>query len=196
MKKIVISTVFLLTSLNQIAQNNEVPKFRTFFDAGFFQSTFKPASNDGNYLSGGFGYKINNEFWLNLTLIKISGTGEFEQNPFFLNNETNYNNTLIIPNFSKDWKLINDLYIGGALGCALIFEKVLIPTVIAVDQNDIIGIDFNNEGEPFNFGLYGELAIKYELIKNLNLSLYAKSFLPMNLTPDTLLLGVGIEIKL
>jgi hypothetical protein len=196
MKKIFIITSFLFLFTNLIAQNNDEPKFRTHFDYGFFQSSFKLASNGGNYLSAGFGYKINNEFWLNLSFIKISATGQFEQNPLFINNETNYYNTMIIPNFSKDWKISNKFWITGAIGGAFIFENVLVPSVTTDNANNIIGIDFINEGESFNLGLFGEIVLKYEIIKNFNLSLNTKSFLPLNLEPDSYMLGAGIEIKL
>ncbi len=186
----------MLVFENLTAQNIDEPKFRTFFDCGLFNSSFKLASNGGNYLSAGFGYKINSEFWLNLTFIKISASGEFEQNPLFINNETNYSNTMIVPNFSKEWKLSNRFSITGAIGGAFIFEKVLVPSARINNSNNIIGIEFINEGEPFNIALFGDFSIKYELNKNLNFNINTKSFLPLNLEPDSFLLGVGIEIKL
>jgi len=186
----------MLVFENLTAQNIDEPKFRTFFDCGLFNSSFKLASNGGNYLSAGFGYKINSEFWLNLTFIKISASGEFEQNPLFINNETNYSNTMIVPNFSKEWRLSNKFSFSGAIGGALIFEKVLVPSVITNNSNNIVGVEFTNQGESFNIGLFGDLNIKYEIIRNLSLFISAKSFLPLNLEPDSFLLGVGIEIKL
>jgi hypothetical protein len=196
MKKIILLLCFMLVFENLTAQNIDEPKFRTFFDCGLFNSSFKLASNGGNYLSAGFGYKINSEFWLNLTFIKISASGEFEQNPLFINNETNYSNTMIVPNFSKEWKLSNRFSITGAIGGAFIFEKVLVPSARINNSNNIIGIEFINEGEPFNIALFGDFSIKYELNKNLNFNINTKSFLPLNLEPDSFLLGVGIEIKL
>lgn len=196
MKKIILLLCFMLVFENLTAQNIDEPKFRTFFDCGLFNSSFKLASNGGNYLSAGFGYKINSEFWLNLTFIKISASGEFEQNPLFINSETNYNNTMIVPNFSKEWRLSNRFSITGAVGGAFIFEKVLVPSARTNNSNNIVGIEFINEGEPFNIALFGDFSIKYELNKNLNLNINTKSFLPLNLEPDSFLLGVGIEIKL
>jgi hypothetical protein len=195
MKKLIIICLHIvLIDLN--AQNNEKPKFRTYLDFGYFNSSFKLASNGGNYVSGGFGYKINKEFWLNLTVVKISGSGEFEQSPIFISNKTSYNNTMIIPNFSKDWMLSNKFFVGGAIGGALIFENVLVPFVITDNSGNIIGVGFSNEGESFNLGLFGELVIRYEIIKNLNLSLSTKSFLPMYFEPDSFMIGAGVELKL
>lgn len=196
MKKIILLLCFMLIFENLTAQNIDEPKFRTFFDCGLFNSSFKLASNGGNYLSAGFGYKINSEFWLNLTFIKISASGEFEQNPLFINNETNYHNTMVIPNFSKEWKLSNKFSFTGALGGALIFEKVLVPSVKTDASNNIIGVDFINEGEPFDLGLFGEISINYEPISNFYFSLNAKSYIPLYLEPDSYMIGFGIGIKL
>lgn len=196
MKKILIITSFLFVFTKLNAQNNDEPKFRTYFDSGFFQSSFAGASDGGNYLSAGFGYKINNEFWLNLTLIKISASGSFGPIRLFINSETDYNSTLIIPNFSKDWKLINKFSISGVVGGALIFENALRPSIITDSSNRITGIELSNQGQPFNLGLFGEIIIKYEIINNLYLSINTKSFIPMYLEPESLLFGAGIEIKL
>lgn len=154
------------------------------------------SSNGGVYISSGIGYKINKEFWLNLSLIKITASGEFEQNLLFVNNKTNYNSTIVVPNFSKDWKLSDKFLIAGAVGGALIFENVLVPFVTTDSSGNITGIDFINEGESFNLGLFGEIILKYEIIKNLNFSLNIKSFLPMNFEPESFMIGAGIEMKL
>ena len=196
MKKLFTIICLHVILINLNAQQNEESKFRTYLDYGYFNSSFELASNGGSYISGGFGYKINKEFWLNLTVIKISGSGEFEQNPLFINNETNYNSTMIIPNFSKDWKLSNKFFIGGAIGGAFIFENVLVPSVNTDNSGNITGTDFINEGESFNLGLFGEIIIKYEIIQNLCLILNTKSFLPMNFEPESFMVGAGVEIKL
>jgi hypothetical protein len=196
MKKIFIITSFIIVFTNLNAQNNVEPKFKTQFDYGIFQSSFKLASNAGNYLSAGFGYKINSEFWLNLSFIKISASGEFEQNLLFVNNNTSYHNTMVIPNFSKEWKLSNKFSFTGAIGGALIFEKVLVPSVKTDASNNIIGVDFINEGEPFDLGLFGEISINYEPLSNFYFSLNAKSYIPLYLEPDSYMIGFGIGIKL
>ena len=196
MKTIICCAMLFICSTTLKAQEKAEAKFRTFFDVGYFYSSWFLATNGGNYLSAGFGYKINKEFWLNLTIIKVTGTGEFEQSPFFINNKTIYNNTLIVPNFSKDWKISNKFYISGAIGAALIFENVQVPFVKIDSSNNFTGIYFENQGESFNIGLFGEIVMKYEIIENLNLTLNTKSFLPMNLEPDSFMIGAGIEIKL
>lgn len=195
MKKIMLSC-FIIVFIDLNAQNNDEPKFKTFFDYGLFNSSFKLASNGGNYLSAGFGYKINKEFWLNLTFIKISATGEFEENLLFVNNPTNYNNTMIIPNFSKEWNISNKFSIDGAIGGALIFENVLVPNVRTENSNNTIGIGFTDEGGTFDIGLFGELSLKYEFYQNIKFVINSKSYIPLYLEPDSFMFGVGIEIKL
>lgn len=188
--------MLLIYSANLNAQDKTEAKFRTFFDVGYFNSSWFLASNGGNYLSAGFGYKINKEFFLNLTIIKISGTGKFEQSPLFFNNETTYNNTLVVPNFSKDWKIVNKFYVGGSIGLAFIFENVLSPSVQTDESNNIAGIYFENQGDPFALGLYGEFNIKYEVTKNILFSINTKSYVPLYLEIDNFMIGAGIEIKL
>lgn len=189
--------MLLLTSFHVFSQEVEEFKFRTYFDYGYFASSYIPASKNGNYLSAGAGYKINEDFSLNLTIVKISSTGkDFDDNPFFFNNKTLYNNTMIVPNFSKDWQVHNRFLLSGVLGSALIFENVLLPEAHLDSNNNITGFSFSNEGDSFNIALYGEFIIKYEMTKNLYLSINAKSYVSMYLEPDSIMIGVGIEMKL
>lgn len=193
--KITLALIFINLSL-LYAQESTESKFRTYFDAGVFRSNFAPANNGGSYVAGGFGYKINDAFWLNITVAKISATGTFESNPVFLNNQTNYNNTLVVPNFSKSWKVAPKLSLSGAIGGALLFEKTLVPSVTFDSANNFSGIDFTNEGEEFSVALFAEFMVQYEVIKNLLLTFSTKSYVPMYLEPDSIMYGLGAEIRL
>lgn len=194
MKKIYILCGFLFIFNSIKAQETEEPKFRTFFDFGYYHSSYRLASNGGTYISAGFGYKINKEFWLNLNLIKISSSGADEPNSSFYNNQVAYNNTLVVPNFSKDWSITNKFSIGGALGVAIIFENVWVPFA-NFNNGRITSIESSNRGEPFDLGLYGELFLKYELRKNFNFVINTKSYIPLYLEPDSFMVGAGLEIK-
>lgn len=196
MRKTIFILGFLFATTQLIAESNEEPKFRTYFDFGLFQSSFFLAENGGDYLSAGFGYKINEEFWLNLTLIKITSSGYFENNPFFENTNTNYRNTMVIPNFSKEWNIIKKLSIGGTIGGAFIFESVIIPYVEPTDTEYNISIFLSDQGDIFDLALFGEFFMKYEMTKNLFLILNAKSYIPMYMNPDSYMIGIGFEIKL
>lgn len=194
MKRICFLIVFL-SSIGVFAQE-ENPKFRTFTDFGYFGSSFKPASKGGTYLSAGAGYKINQDFWLNLNIIKISSSGvDFDEHALFLNNKTTYTNTMVIPSFTKDWEIHKKLLLSGTLGGALIFEKALLP-FIHYEENSIEGISFSNQVESFDIGLFAEIAFKYEVAPRLYLTAHAKSYVAMYLEPDSFMLGAGFEIRL
>ncbi|WP_314057891.1 hypothetical protein [Empedobacter brevis] len=183
----------LLTTLSLLsyAQDKNV---RMSVEYGYFNSSFQPASEGGSYLSGSFGYKINKDFWLNIDLLKITAKGTFEASPLFLNNKTTYTNTIIAPNFSKDWKLSDKFVLTPSLGGALIFERAMVPE-IQTNGNQLNGISFSNQAEAFNVGLYGNIALKYQLVDNLFIGANIKSYLPMNFEPDAFLAGVSLEMR-
>lgn len=190
----------LLLSTSLIAQNvdsnHQFSKYRAVMDLGYFGSSFQPASSGGNYLNAGFGYKINEEFWLNFNFIKISSKGTFDQSILFKNNITDYSNTLLIPNFSKDWNVFNKIYIGGSLGCAFMFEQTLYPSVIFDESLQLPTIVFENRGETFNIALFMDFSVKYQLQKQILFLVSAKTYAPMYLDIDSFLIGCGLEIKL
>lgn len=185
---------FVVIPMFLFGQENTESKFRINVGYGFFNSTFYLADNNGDYLEAGFGYKINEDFWLNIDVVKISSTGNFESDPLFLNTPVSYSNTMIAPNFSKDWDLSNKLMFSASLGGALIFERVYSPYVNFTD-NDFEGIAFSDEGE-FNIGLYGNLSLKYKIIDNLYLGVNLKSYLPMYLDIETFMIGASVEIRI
>lgn len=196
--KHIIKVLLFSTSLyaqNVDSESNSL-NFRTVFDFGYFGSTFEPASSGGNYLNAGFGYKINKEFWLNLNIIKISSKGFFESKPIFTNNITSYESTLFVPNFSKDWKIINKIYFGGSLGCAFMFERTLDPMITVNEFTQLPMVGFENRGESFNIALFLDLSINYQIHKQINFLLSAKTYAPLYLDIESILIGCGIEIKI
>ncbi|MGV0751444.1 hypothetical protein [Empedobacter brevis] len=186
-----VTLILTTLSLLSYAQDKNV---RMGIEYGYFNSSFQPASEGGSYLSGSFGYKINKDFWLNVDLLKITAKGTFEASPLFLNNKTTYTNTIIAPNFSKDWKLSDKFVLTPSLGGALIFERAMVPE-IQTNGNQLNGISFSNQAEAFNVGLYGNIALKYQLVDNLFIGANVKSYLPMNFEPDAFLTGASLEMR-
>ncbi|MFA5619823.1 MAG: hypothetical protein WDA08_05905 [Weeksellaceae bacterium] len=195
MNKKIISMILIITCACLLSQEN-TQKFRISFDFGYFGSSYHTASNGGTFLSGGFGYKMNEDFWLNLTLVKISATGNFEKNQLFLNHQIQYSNTIIAPNFSKDWSLSEKLILGGALGGVLIFETSYEPYFHTDENGGFIGISMESDIDKLDIGLYGELYLKHELGSQISLILNLKSYLPLYLELESFMIGAGIEIKI
>ena len=75
------------------------------------------------------------------------------------------------------------------------FEKVLEPSV-RTENSNITGIELIYQGDTFALGLFGEVIVKYEVIKNLYLSINTKTYVPLYLEPDSYMIGFGIEVKL
>jgi hypothetical protein len=186
----------LLLIFSSLSAQDENLKFRTSFEYGIFQSNFFLASGGGSYLSGSFGYKVNEDFWLSLDVIKMTGTGAFEPNPLFINTPVNYVNTMVVPNFRKDWRIISKTFFAATIGGALIFEKAYRPHVYFDDHIGFEGIEFLNQGDKFNIGLYGNFLINYEATRNINLGINIKSYVGMYLEPEMLMIGPSIEFKL
>jgi hypothetical protein len=191
MKKLII---ILLISVTANSQNNETKKFRMSTEYGYYNSTFFLADNNGSYLSGSFGYKINEEFWLNLGLIKITSTGNFESTPLFLNTPSTYNSTIINPNFSKYWQISDDFTILGSIGGALIFERANDPKIIFAEQQ-FQGIEFENQGESFNFGLFFSTSLMYGVSDFIYFGINLKSYLPLYLDLESFMIGPSVEMR-
>jgi hypothetical protein len=188
--------VFFFLSFSSLFAQDENFRFRTSVEYGYFHSSFFLASEGGSYLSGSFGYKINEDFWLNLDVLKMSGIGAFEPDPVFINTPVNYVNTIVVPNFRKDWLLRNKLVLATTIGGALIFERAYIPFLNFDDNNNFEGIEFSNEGDKFNIGLFGNVLIKYEVSRSINFGINIKSYVAMYLEPEVIMIGPSIEIKL
>jgi hypothetical protein len=186
--------LFCLLSLNVFSQIEETKKFRMSTEYGYFNSSFFLASNNGSYLSGSFGYKINEEFWLNLELIKITSTGNLEPSPLLINTPSSYNSTIINPNFSKYWSINEKITLSGSLGGALIFETANKASIIS-SNGQLQGIEFENQGEPFNFGLFFSFSVMYSLSDSIYAGLNFKSYLPMYLELESFLIGPSIEMR-
>lgn len=197
MKKILLLCSFLLVGLSAFSQEQKETKYKTSFDFGYFDSSLSNASKGGTYLSAGVGYKINEDFWLNLNIIKITASGSrYESLPIFLNNKISYENLMVVPNFSKEWQLTNKLYINGVLGGALFFEKSLIPNREHNATGEFIGISVENDAESIDIALFLGIEFKYELTSRIFLTLNMRSYVPIYLEPDSYMLGLGLEIKL
>ncbi len=54
-----VTLILTALPLLSYAQDKNV---RMGIEYGYFNSSFQPASEGGSYLSGSFGYKINNDF--------------------------------------------------------------------------------------------------------------------------------------
>jgi hypothetical protein len=188
--------LFFLLTFSSLSAQDENFKFRTSFEYGYFHSSFFLASDGGSYLSGSFGYKINEDFWLSLDILKMSGAGAFEPDPLFINTPVNYVNTLLVPNFRKDWLLSNKITLAATIGGALIFERAYVPFLNFDDYNRFEGIEFSNEGDKFNIGLFGNILLKYEVSRSINLGINIKSYVAMYLEPEIIMVGPSIEIKL
>lgn len=197
MRKYFIVTFFLILSLSGFAQEQNESKYRTTLDFGYFGSSYSHASKGGTYLSAGFGYKINEEFWLNLNIIKVTASGErYESLPFFYDNKVSYENLMIVPNFSKEWQLTNKFYLNGILGGALLFEKSLITNGEYNYNEELIGFSTENDAESIDLALLVGVDFKYELTQNIFLTLSLKSYVATYLEPDSYMLGLGVEMKL
>lgn len=170
-------------------------KIRVFIDVGYFDSSFYPAQNGGNYLSGGLGFKVNKDFWLNLSFLKGTSEGNFEQNPFFLNNKMSYNLTLLAPNFSKDWRLSKSIFFATGLGVAVGYETSYEPFAIYDSSNNFSGFEFLNVGE-FILGLFTELNFKFKITPNIDLLISGKTNIPIYMSPENIMLGIGVDFSL
>lgn len=188
--RLILSLIIIALSSNIYSQEK---KFKMGIEYGYFNSTYDFASDKGDYLAANFGYKVNEYFWLNLDVIRISASGNFEKTAPFINSTTNYTNTIIAPNFSKDFKLSNKLILEPALGAALIFEKLIVPSV-EYDNDTPVGIKLSNEGDDFNLGLYGNVALKYAIINDFYIGLNVKTFIPIHLDPE-FLAGISLGVK-
>lgn len=197
MKKTLFLCSLLFVGWSAFSQEQNGAKYRTSFDFGYYGSSYSYASKGGTYLSAGVGYKINEEFWLNLNIIKITASGSsYENLPFFSNNRVSYENLMIVPNFSKEWRLTDRLYINGALGGALFFEKSLIPNGEYNLSGELIGINIENDADSLDIALFGGIDFKFLLTSNIFLTFNLKSYVPMYLDPDSYMLGFGLEMKL
>lgn len=186
--------IILLLSFSAFSQTDGPKKFRMSAEYGYYNSSFFLASDNGSYLSSSFGYKINDEFWLNLELIKVTSTGNFETSPIFINTPSMYNSTIINPNFSKYWEVGHKFSIAGSIGGALIFERANKPSVI-FDNQQFDGVEFENQGESFNFGLFFSLSLMYSLTDFVYAGLNLKSYLPLYLELESFMVGPSIEIR-
>ncbi len=176
------------------AQDTKENVFRTSVEYGYFASSFFRAENGGDYLNTSFGYKINQDFWLNLDIIKISATGNPEFNPLRGDIVTNYSNTMFIPNFSKDWTISSKALFKTTLGGALYFEKAYEPSLFIQDSQ--LFFEYINEVEEIGVGLFINLAFLYEVHKNIYIGLNIKSYVGLYLEPDSLMIGPSVEFRL
>ncbi len=187
------SLLLLMLITTSVLFSQENTKFRNNIGYGYFDSKFEPASKGGQYLYGEFGYNLKKDFWLNLRLLQISSKGNFEKNHIFVSTTTNYASTMVIPNISKDLKLGKKFVFGGTLGGALIFERVYTPLLVA--GTNVESYEFANQGEEFNFGLFGEIYVKYKVLDKLFIGANATSYLPLHLELDDYMVGMSIELR-
>lgn len=186
--------LFVLVAFQITGQTIETNKFRTSIEYGYFGSNYSGNENGGDYLNTSFGYKINQNFWLNLDIIKITATGNPEFNSLIGDITTNFSNTMFIPNFSKDWIISSKVLFNTALGGALYFEKEFIPRIFG--QNSELVFRYENANNNFDLGLFINLGFTYEIHKRLFVGLNIKSYVGLYLEPESFMIGPSIEFRL
>lgn len=164
--------------------------YRISNEFGYYKSDYFLANKPSYYLQTSFGKKINEDFWLNIDMIKVNANGEFENN-LFLDKTSTYNAFMIIPNFTKDFSF-KHFNFSPSLGLLLIHESTKIPYFTT---NNSYPLTIRNEKNN-SLGLYLNLGLKKNLYKNIIVGVNIKSYVLMNLEIETLMIGPSIEIKL
>lgn len=184
---------YILFSSVSISQNLIEDKFRISFEYGYFGSNYFLAENGGDYLNTSFGYKINDDFWLSLDLIKLNATGNYESTTAGTI-ENNFSMTMFIPNFSKDWRVSKKSFFKTTLGASFILEKAYVPFVSLA--NSEINLSYENFNNEFDLGLFVNIGYLYEVHQNLYLGINFKTYAAIYLNPDSLFIGPSIEFRL
>lgn len=204
MKNFILTAVITFFSLNVSAQgqnnnlNTQGDNYRVQFAYGLYKSSYVEGNEPGTYLHGGFGFKLNQNFWLNVDIIHSEARGGMEIYPL-LNSNSNVTNWYFMPNFTKDFKIGGKSLITPMLGFFLNREytsRLEYETLYDQENNPYLADLAMSDEATYTAGIMFGLSFNYEVTKNLFLGLEAYSYTKLHLNIESFMVGPKVEIRI
>lgn len=195
-----------MTTFNMsiLAQDEKLPddarsdSYRVQFASGFYKSSYVEGNQPGLYLHGGFGFKLNRNFWLNLDIIHSEARGGLEIYPL-TNSTSNVTNWYFMPNFTKDFFIGRKSSISPMLGFFFNREytsRLEYDTEYNENYDPVLSnLRMSDEG-TFTAGLFFGLSYNYEITSDLYIGVEAYSYSKLHLTIESFMVGPKVELRI
>lgn len=114
--------LFFLCSIKNLNAQSFENKLKANLQLGYYGADWYKFSKEGKFIEANIGYKINQEFWLNIHINYSEGKGlkDPHLNIGYIPNKSSQ--FTISPIISKYFNLTDDLYISGKVGPYISFQ--------------------------------------------------------------------------
>lgn len=204
MTKKILFTLLIAFTYNISAQGQNVDEesrndnYRILFSSGLYKSSYVEGDKPGMYLHGGFGFKMNENFWLNIDIIHSEARGGYEIYPL-LNSNSNVTNWYFMPNFTMDFDLGQKHRISPLLGFFLNREytsRLTYETEYDQNYNPVLTDLRMSDEATYTAGLFAGFSYNYEITDNLYIGIEAYTYTKLHLTIESFMVGPKVELRL
>lgn len=171
---------------NMYAQNNtNESKLKSNIQLGYYGADWYKFSKEGKFIEVGVGYKINEDFWLNLNINYSEGKGPNEP---YLNLGDNPNKSkqfTIVPTISKYFNLTKRLDISGKVGTYVSFQDYY--------NYEFSGVIKHTHNTNIVVGAIVGADLDYKITKNLSVGIMSSFVFELSYGYSGLYVGPKVE---